>query len=323
MLIHILQASAQQEEEIITSKVDSAMLSLQHFAEQMSSNPAETLQGLLHQFIQFGIKVVVAILIYIVGAWLIKRIRKMIVTAFDRKNADKTLVSFVASLVSITLTALLIIITISTLGINTTSIAALLAAGGMAIGMALSGTVQNFAGGMMILAFKPFKAGDFIEAQGYTGTVTSVSIVSTNLTTTDNRCIIIPNGALFNGNIDNYSRNPIRRASWDIGVEYGTDSALCTGTLMELLKTDPRVLSASATPGAEDPSVVISKLGDSAVIFTVRAWVKREEYWGLLYDYNRKVYDQLPKVGIQFPFPQMDVHLYDNSVTTPDTARKA
>lgn len=314
----------QQEEAVITSKVDSAMFSLEQFAERMSSNPTETLQGLVHKAIEFGIKLVVAILIYIIGAWLIKRIRRMIVNAFNRKNADKTLVSFVASLVSITLTALLIIITITTLGINTTSIAALLAAGGMAIGMALSGTVQNFAGGMMILAFKPFKAGDFIEAQGYTGTVTSVSIVSTNLTTTDNRCIIIPNGALFNGNIDNYSRNPIRRVSWEIGVEYGTDSAVCTKTLMDILVADQRVLTASSQTGAEDPVVVLSKLGDSAVIFTVRAWVKREDYWGLLYDYNRRVYDELPKAGIEFPFPQMEVHLnQEKIVTTPETARNA
>ena len=320
MIFPILQASTVQEEEI-ASKVDSAKVTFEHFAEQMAANPTETLEGLMHQAIEFGIKLVAAIIIYIVGAWLIKRIRRMIVNGFNRRKADKTLVSFVASLVSITLTVVLIIITIGTLGINTTSIAALLAAGGMAIGMALSGTVQNFAGGMMILAFKPFKAGDFIEAQGYSGTVTAVSIVSTSLTTPDNRSIILPNGALFNGNIDNYSRHPLRRVSWDIGVEYGTDSAACTELLMKLLRSDARVLDASAGNGAEDPAVVLSKLADSAVVFTVRVWVKKEDYWGLLYDYNRKVYDELPKAGIGFPFPQMDVHFYNTADNTPATAR--
>ena len=183
----------------------------------------------------------------------------------------------------------------------------------------------------MILAFKPFKAGDYIEAQGYEGTVTAVSIVSTTITTYDNKAVILPNGTLFNGNISNYSRFPLRRVDWKIGVEYGTDSGKCIGRLLELVKSDPRVLD-SGTPGAADPTVTLSELGDSAVVFSVKAWVKTEDYWGVLFDYNKKVYDELPKagidfpfpqmdVGIDFPFPQMDVHVHNTTDSSPATAR--
>ncbi|HAZ74519.1 MAG TPA: mechanosensitive ion channel protein MscS, partial [Rikenellaceae bacterium] len=248
MKFTILQTPVISEEDII-SKADSAKVSIEQFASNLATDPNTTLHNLLDDVIRFGIKVLLAILIYVVGAWLIKHIRKLLSRWFVKRSTDKTLSSFVLSLVSITLTIILIIITISTLGVNTTSLAALLAAGGMAIGMAMSGTVQNFAGGIMILAFKPFKAGDFIEAQGYSGTVSSVSIVSTSLVTPDNKSIIIPNGALFNGNINNYSRNPIRRVEWLVSVEYGTDATVCAARLTEIMKADPRVLD-SSTKGA-------------------------------------------------------------------------
>lgn len=302
-----LQTTVPSAEEI-ASRADSAKVTIEQFAENLAKDPSTTLQNLGESAIQFGFKVLAAILIYIVGAWLIRKIKAMLGRFFRRKDTDKALASFVTSFTSITLTVILIIVTVGTLGINTTSIAALLAAGGMAIGMALSGTVQNFAGGIMILAFKPFKAGDFIEAQGYSGTVTAVSITSTSLVTTDNRTIIIPNGALFNGSINNYSRNPVRRVEWNISVEYGTDAKTCSDNLLRLIKSDSRVID-STTPGAADPSVVLSQLGDSAIVFLVRAWVKREDYWDVLYDYNSKVYTELPKLGISFPFPQLDVHL--------------
>lgn len=302
-----LQTAAPSAEEI-ASRADSAKVTIEQFAENLAKDPSTTLQNLGESAIHFGFKVLAAIAIYAIGAWLIRKIKGMLGRFFRRKDTDKALASFVTSFTSITLTVILIIVTVGTLGINTTSIAALLAAGGMAIGMALSGTVQNFAGGIMILAFKPFKAGDFIEAQGYSGTVTAVSITSTSLVTTDNRTIIIPNGALFNGSINNYSRNPVRRVEWNISVEYGTDAKACADNLLRLIKADSRVID-STTPGAADPSVVLSLLGDSAIVFLVRAWVKREDYWDVLYDYNSTVYTELPKLGISFPFPQLDVHL--------------
>lgn len=310
MKFTILQTPVISEEDII-NKADSAKVSIEQFASNLATDPNTTLHNLLDDVIHFGIKVLVAILIYVVGAWLIKHIRKLLSRWFVRRSTDKTLSSFVLSLVSITLTIILIIITISTLGVNTTSLAALLAAGGMAIGMAMSGTVQNFAGGIMILAFKPFKAGDFIEAQGYSGTVTSVSIVSTSLVTPDNKSIIIPNGALFNGNINNYSRNPIRRVEWLVSVEYGTDATVCAARLTEIMKADPRVLD-SSTKGASDPVVVLSQLADSAVVFSARAWVKTSDYWDVYFKLNMDIYTELPKSGIEFPYPQLDVHVHDD-----------
>ena len=307
MLFNLLQMNGPTPEEI-AERADSAKVTIEQFAENLAKDPSTTLQNLGQDAIEFGIKLVVAILVYMLGAWLIGRIKKSLVKVFARKNTDKVLSSFVISITTITLTILLITAVIGTLGVNTTSFAALLAAGGMAIGMAMSGTVQNFAGGIMILAFKPFKAGDFIEAQSYSGTVTTVSITSTTLTTTDNRTIIIPNGTLINGNINNFSRNPVRRVEWNIGVEYGTDAELCCSKLLELVKADPRVID-SSVKGAADPSAVITQLGDSAVVFTVKAWVKTADYWDVLYDYNKTVYTELPKAGINFPFPQMDVHL--------------
>jgi small conductance mechanosensitive channel len=307
MIFNLLQMNGPTPEEI-AERADSAKVTIEQFAENLAKDPSTTLQNLGQDAIEFGIKLVVAILVYMLGAWLIGRIKKSLVKVFNRKKTDKVLSSFVISITTITLTILLITAVIGTLGVNTTSFAALLAAGGMAIGMAMSGTVQNFAGGIMILAFKPFKAGDFIEAQGYSGTVTTVSITSTTLTTTDNRTIIIPNGTLINGNINNFSRNPVRRVEWNIGVEYGTDAEHCCSKLLELVKADPRVID-SSVKGAADPSAVITQLGDSAVTFTVKAWVKTADYWDVLYDYNKTVYTELPKAGINFPFPQVDVHL--------------
>ena len=185
--------------------------SAEKFVEKVTTTPADVLlKELGSDALQFGLKVLAALAIYFIGAWVIKRIKKLLGNIFERRKTDKAIASFTMSLVSISLTILLIILTVGTLGVNTTSLAAILAAGGMAIGMALSGTVQNFAGGIMLLVFKPFKAGDFIEAQGFSGTVSEVNIVSTKLTTTDNRVIVLPNGLLPSGTINNISQKPIR-----------------------------------------------------------------------------------------------------------------
>lgn len=293
----------------MVQQADSAKAAVESFAQNLAKDPSATLESLGQEAIQFGLKVIAAILIYIIGAWIIKRIKIGLSKMFQRRKTEKALASFISSFTSILLTIILIVITVSTLGVNTTSLAALLAAGGVAIGMALSGTVQNFAGGIMIMAFKPFKAGDFIEAQGYTGTVTGVSIVSTSLTTIDNRAVIIPNGSLSNGTINNYSKHPLRRVDWTISVEYGTDATSCHDTLMKIIKADKRVLD-SKTKGAEDPFVALSKLSSSSVDYIVRAWVKTPNYWNVFFDYNQAVYTGLPEAGINFPFAQMDIHLH-------------
>lgn len=278
------------------------------FIQKVTTTPTEDLlKELLSDMIQFGLKVLAALAIYFIGAWIIKKIKKILANIFAKRHTEKAIASFTMSLVSISLTILLIILTVGTLGVNTTSLAALLAAGGMAIGMALSGTVQNFAGGIMLLVFKPFKAGDFIEAQGFAGTVSEVNIVSTKLRTTDNRTIVLPNGALSGGTINNVSQNPTRRVEWKIGVEYGTDPAQAREIILSLLKADKRVLRGSDAPA--EANVCVSGLLDSSVELQVRCWTRTEDYWDVLYDITEKIYTELPKNNINFPFPQVDVHM--------------
>lgn len=280
----------------------------EQFVEKIATTPADQLlTEFVDKAIAFGLKVLAALAIYVIGAWLIKKLKRIIHNIFVRRNTEHSIASFVESLASIFMTVFLVIFTISALGVNTTSIAALLAAGGMAIGMALSGTVQNFAGGIMLLVFKPFKAGDFIEAQGYSGTVTDVTIVSTKITTTDNRNIIIPNGSLSNGTINNYSQNVYRRLEWLVDVEYGASSEKVKAILKKIIDEEKRIVYAPASPA--DPTIALNALRDSSVQFVVRAWVKKEDYWDVLYDVNEKIYNQIPENGIQFPFPQLDIHI--------------
>ena len=284
--------------------------SAEKFVEKVTTTPADVLlKELGSDALQFGLKVLAALAIYFIGAWVIKRIKKLLGNIFERRKTDKAIASFTMSLVSISLTILLIILTVGTLGVNTTSLAAILAAGGMAIGMALSGTVQNFAGGIMLLVFKPFKAGDFIEAQGFSGTVSEVNIVSTKLTTTDNRVIVLPNGSLSSGTINNISQNPIRRLEWKIGVEYGSNIDRARKVILGILNADARVLHGKDAP--DEPNVKLSGLLDSSVEIQARCWVRTDDYWDLLWEINELIYNELPKNGIDFPFPQLDVHLHN------------
>ena len=284
--------------------------SAEKFVEKVTTTPADVLlKELGKDALQFGLKVLAALAIYFIGAWVIKRIKKLLGNIFERRKTDKAIASFTMSLVSISLTILLIILTVGTLGVNTTSLAAILAAGGMAIGMALSGTVQNFAGGIMLLVFKPFKAGDFIEAQGFSGTVSEVNIVSTKLTTTDNRVIVLPNGSLSSGTINNISQNPIRRLEWKIGVEYGSNIDQAREVILGILNADARVLHGKDAP--DEPNVKLSGLLDSSVEIQACCWVRTDDYWNLLWEVNELIYNELPKNGIDFPFPQLDVHLHN------------
>lgn len=308
MMSSILQAVPINPDEIV-ERADSAKAAVTQFKDLLATDPASAMEKLGQDALQFGIKVILALILYFIGAWLIKRIKHMLQRYFQRKQTDRAMASFISSFVSVTLTILLIVVLIGTLGVNTTSLAALLAAGGMALGMALSGTVQNFAGGLMLMIFKPFKAGDYIEAQGYAGVVTEVTIVGTHLTTIDNRRVILPNGALSNGNIVNYSSFPIRRIDLPVSVEYGTDAAACKEVLLGIVREDPRILDAQ-TPGAADPFVAVQKLSDSSVDFIVRAWVSGADYWPAQFDLNERIYSELPQAGIRFPFPQMDVHVH-------------
>lgn len=297
-----------------TTPIDSLNVAeeLAALSEKLSTTTiTELMSELLDKAVAFGLKLLAALTIYLVGAWAIRKVKGFVARVFERKKTDAAIASFVQSIISIALTILLIIITIGAVGIDTTSLAALLAGGGMAIGMALNGTVQNFAGGIMIIAFKPFKAGDYIQAQGFEGTVTEVSIVSTKLTTVDNRSIIIPNGILSNGTINNYSQHQLRRVDWTVNVEYGTSVEEAKAVLMDLLKNDRRILNTASGAPAE-PFVALSALSDSCVKFVMRAWVKSSDYWDVNFEMNEKIYSKLPEKGISFPFPQMDVHVHQD-----------
>jgi small conductance mechanosensitive channel len=279
-------------------------------AEKLTTTPfSELATELGEKALTFGIKVLIAIALYFIGGWIIKKIKRMLQRVFDRHDLiEPAIETFILSISGIAMWIILIMIIIGILGIETTSFAALLAGGGMAIGLALNGTVQNFAGGIMILIFRPFKAGDFIEMQGFTGTVTEVTITSTKLTTTDNRVIIIPNGAISNGTINNYSHMPLRRLDLTVDVEYGTKSDEACELILTLIKQDARILNAE-TSGKADPFVALSALRDSSIQFVIKVWVKSEDYWDVNYDLLNKIYTELPKNGINFPYPKLDVNI--------------
>lgn len=275
-------------------------------SDKISTLSAMSFSDIWHKLLEscshWGLKLLAAILIYIVGACLIKKVRLLLVKIFNKRNFDPSLSGFLISFVNISLTVLLLIVVITLLGIPTTTFTALIAAGGLAIGMALSGALQNFAGGVMILIFKPFKVGDFIEAGGFSGVVKSINITNTLLTTGDNKLVIVPNGSCSSGNITNYSATGTRRVDWNITISYGDDVDVAKKTAIELLKQDKRVLNEPA-----EPFVALSELGDSALVITIRAWAKSEDYWGLLFDMNEKFYKEFPKKGLNFPYPQLDV----------------
>ncbi len=306
MLLNLLQTPTPPVE---TFSADSLAAKGAQLVETLKTTPKdELLEGTLSSVASFGLKVLLAVAIYIVGAWLIRKVKKVLARTFEKRKSDKTIATFIQSLVSATLWIVLILAMVGTLGINTTSIAALLAAGGMAIGMAMSGTVQNFAGGLILLAFKPFKVGDFIDAQGIFGRVSEISIVHTKIVTTDNREITIPNGELANGNIDNYSSRDPHRLSLKFNVPYGTDVDQVREILLELVKDQPKILNAD-TPGAKNPKVYVGELQDSSIQIKLRVWLLAKDYKKVQHWLNERIYKELPKHGIHFPFPQLDVHM--------------
>ena len=261
---------------------------------------------LLKELISLGVNagksILLAIVIYIAGRFIINLINRLVRQMLERKNVDATIQSFLKSFVSILLNVLLIITVVSALGINTTSFAALLASFGVAAGMALSGNLQNLAGGLIILLFKPFKVGDVIEAQGVLGSVKEIQIIHTILQTPDNKEIFLPNGSLSSGSITNYSKMDTRRVDFTVSVEYGTDVEKVMNALRGIANADSRVL--------KDPEafIALSGLADSSVNFTFRVWVKGTDYWPVYFELNKQIYEEFNRQGIGFPFPQLQIH---------------
>ena len=267
---------------------------------------SESMQALIEKGMDLGIEagksIVVAVVTYFVGKALISLVNRMLSGMMERRNVDPAIQSFTKSLANILLMILLVISVVSALGVNTTSFAALLASGGVAVGMALSGNLQNLAGGIVILLFRPFKVGDYIEAQGTGGTVGEIQIFHTILTTPDNKKIYLPNGALSSGNITNYSKEPLRRVDFTVAVEYGEDIDKVRKALKEILDRDERVLQEPT------PVIVLGALADSSVNITVRVWVKSENYWKVFFQTNETIYNEFNRQGINFPYPQLTIH---------------
>lgn len=293
------------EEAGKTIQNDSTVQMMADTFEKLKETPVnEWLPQLVHQYlVPFAIKLVVAILVLIVGRWVIKLVKNWMAKGLMSRHGDPTLHKFFSNLISVVLNFILIILIISILGVNTSSLVALLASMGLAIGMALSGTLQNFAGGVIIILFRPFKVGDFISAQGQEGIVKEIQIFNTIVLSMDNKVIHIPNGILSTGVMTVFTKEETRRVEWTVSISYGDDYDRAKATLLRLCGADPRILKTPA------PFVEIGQLSDSSVDIKMRAWVKSTDYWPVYFGMNEKVYKTLPQEGLHFPFPQVQVHM--------------
>lgn len=257
---------------------------------------------------EYGPKLLLAIVVLLIGLWIIKLVVKALRKAMEKGGMDISLQSFLSSLVSILLKAILFISVASMIGIATTSFIAILGAAGLAIGLALQGSLANFAGGVLILLFKPFKVGDFINAQGHAGTVNAIKVFFTILKTPDNKTIVIPNGALSNSSIINFSTESQRRVDMTFGIGYEDDIQKAKIILKRLVDSDNRILR------EPEPAILLSELAESSVNFAVRMWCNASDYWGIFFDMQEKVKQEFDKEGVSIPFPQHDLHVYEHKV---------
>lgn len=272
-------------------------------AVEASSKLEEAIRSLVEHGSQLGFTIIKALIVFLVGRLVIDLLNKLVRKILSKRDIDPSVKTFVGSLVNVSLTILLIISVVGALGVQTTSFAALLASAGVAVGMALSGNLQNFAGGLVILLFKPYKVGDWIETQqGSAGTVKEIQIFHTILTTGDNKLIYIPNGSLSSGVVINYSHQETRRVEWIIGIDYGEDYNKVQQIVRDILAEDKRILNEPA------PFIALHALDASSVNVVVRVWVNSGDYWGVYFDTNKAIYETFNEKGINFPFPQLTVH---------------
>ncbi len=302
-MINLLQADAVPVDSAVVEKaVDVTKEAVTGLAHGDVSYLTQFLQQALSFCVEAGKTILVAVIIYIVGRFLVSLINRLVKNAMERRKLDPSIKTFVCSFVNIMLTVLLIIAVVSALGVNTTSFAALLASFGVAAGMALSGNLSNFAGGLIILLLKPFRVGDYIEAQGFAGTVSEILIFNTVLKTVDNKVIFLPNGALSSGSIINYSREEKRRVDFTVSVEYGQDVDEAKKVLQEIFAKDSRILKEPA------PFVALASMAASSVDLTARVWVSAADYWAVFFETQETIYAEFNKRGIAFPFPQLTIH---------------
>ena len=294
------------ENLILPDSVQKAQLT-QTVSKIINADYQKLADTLVEQALWIGLKVILAIVIYYVGRLITNWIIRIMTRSFERRNVEQSLRNFLTSMVKIIMTILVILAAIQTLGVNTSSFLAIFASAGLAIGMALSGTLQNFAGGVILLILRPYRVGDYITAQGQSGTVKAIGLFSTQLSTPDNRTIYVPNSAISTSIVDNYSHPTVRRVDWTVTISYGDDIDVARKAILDILAADKRVLKEPA-----EPLVALKELGNSAVILTVRAWTANDNYWELFWDINERMYKELPQNGIHFPYPQLDVHIKQN-----------
>lgn len=300
------EAAKTAEQLIVPDSVQKAQLA-EVVTKIVNTDYHQLVDDLISQAMWIGLKILLALAIYFVGKWITKWILRVLNRSFERRNVDMSLRNFLRSMIKVVMMILVILAAIQTLGINTTSFLAIFASAGLAVGMALSGTLQNFAGGVILLLLRPYRIGDYITAQGQSGTVKNIGLFSTQLTTPDNRIIYVPNSAISTSIVDNYSQPETRRLDWTISVSYGTDVELVRKTVLDILNSDSRVLREPA-----EPTVLLKELGASAVIITARCWVSNADYWDVNFAVNERIYTELPKNGVQFAYPQLDVHIKQN-----------
>ncbi len=301
--VNLLLAAGEAADSVAMSSVD-AVDAVRSMAENVSKMTfADVSSWLMPMVVSVVSKIALAIVFYYVCRWIVKRVVSTLDKIMTKRGVDVSLARFIISLVTICSNLIIIFTTIGILGIDTSSFLAIFATAGLAVGMALSGTLQNFAGGVLILFLRPFKIGDFIEAQGFSGTVKEISLFSTLLNTIDNKMVIIPNGSLSTSPINNYSKESTRRVDWTFGVAYGTDFDHAKKVIEDELAKHPMVLQEQGL------FVVLSAFADSSVNITVKVWCNAPDYFSLLFDINEKIYKRFAAEGIQFPFPQVDVHL--------------
>lgn len=272
--------------------------------EQIKSMPFEdALEFVTKGLLDFGWDILIAVAIYIVGRWIVRYLDRLLERIFIRREMEVSLAKFIRSFVRTALYVIIIITIVRKLGIDTSSFVALLASTGVAIGMALSGTLQNFAGGIMILLLRPFRIGDYVQTQGVEGSIKEIKLFNTVINTVDNKLITLPNGPIVNNIINNFSAENRRRVDLSVSISYGDDYDVARQALLDMIAADERIEKDPA------PFVAIGSLGENAVKITIRVWGKSSDYWGIYHDLNEKIYKELPAKGIHFPFPQIQVHV--------------
>lgn len=264
----------------------------------------EQIDAIIATVSDYGLKVVFALAIFIIGKWVAKIVRGLVKKGMTKSNVDPVLIGFVSNIVYYLLMIIIIIAAIQKLGIQTTSFVAILGAAGLAVGLALQGSLSNFASGVLIIMFRPFKIGDFVEAGGIVGVIDEIGILVTHLHTPDNKGIIVPNSQIMGGHIVNYNAHDIRRVDMVFGIGYGDDIDKARSIMAEVLDSDERVLKDPA------PAIAVSELADSSVNFNVRPWCKSEDYWGVYLDTHEAIKKAFDANGVSIPFPQTDVHLH-------------